>query len=519
MGPALDVIIDVAVGLAWCGSAACLRTSMKLISSLIFAAATAAGFAQTAPFTIARPADGSRVRETVRVMIPKDSVPEHGYIGFFIGNKFVEATLPPVDKSGKFYEYDLNTKDRGIPDGKLTLEAVLFVDYADAPRIVNRSSVEVTVSNVADNKVPAGGLLLRYKWTPGTELIYDVTLREITDESDTQKNAIGAKPIERSSDIDKLRVLYACDNAYPDGSGLVRMQALPLKGKDYLWAHLADTGGYGGPPTLFYTEAMRALYMHLAGTGLQYWGAVTEDIPWAGTAASVGSKEDLIRDFPLPTLPAKRVKVGDTWMSRFQLGDLSSMDDPDTYSLVLHYPAAGKFEGVEWEMGHPCAKLTDTIEEGVPSEEAKKLAAAGRDFTGQKVSMSETIWFALDRRQVIKVDRRITQDIQVANNSGFGNSGPNPGEGNGARPASGSRGPRAAGQSSSGSGSSSSAEAVLPPPPVNDQVFRQGPGESMSGPGGNPAPGPGRSGGGRGGAPSNTTFIRMTTQFIFVLEL
>src|SRR5687768_1320852 len=98
-----------------------------------------------APFTIVRPADGAKVRETIRVQIPKGSIPEGSYVGIFVGGKFVEATI--LDLNGKYYEYLLDTKKRGIGDGPVKLEVVLYSDFGDKPRVVDRSSVNVTVSN------------------------------------------------------------------------------------------------------------------------------------------------------------------------------------------------------------------------------------------------------------------------------------------------------------------------------------------------------------------------------------
>ena len=93
---------------------------------LVFMAAIGAALAQ-APFTIVRPADGSKVREKVHVLIPKNSIPQGGYIGIFLNGKFLEAVTPPL--AGKYYDYVLDTKGRQIADGKVNLEAVLFVDY------------------------------------------------------------------------------------------------------------------------------------------------------------------------------------------------------------------------------------------------------------------------------------------------------------------------------------------------------------------------------------------------------
>src|SRR6476469_1077811 len=110
----------------------------RLAFSLVMMGAAVLAMAQ-APFTIVRPADGAKVREDVRVLIPKNSVPKTGYVGFFLDGKFMEAVIPNL--SGRYYEYLLDTKGKKIEDGKHTLEAVLYVDYSDEPRIVDRSSV------------------------------------------------------------------------------------------------------------------------------------------------------------------------------------------------------------------------------------------------------------------------------------------------------------------------------------------------------------------------------------------
>src|SRR6476646_7869225 len=121
-----------------------------------------------APFTIVRPADGAKVREQVRVLIPKNSVPKPGYVGFFLDGKFMEAVVPHL--SGRYYEYVLATKGRAIADGKHTLEAVLYVDYSDEPRIVDRSSASVNGSNGANIELPADGPHLRSQFEPDTPL-------------------------------------------------------------------------------------------------------------------------------------------------------------------------------------------------------------------------------------------------------------------------------------------------------------------------------------------------------------
>ena len=121
-------------------------------------------------FTSRRPVDGATVREDVAVRIPRGSIPTDGdnvigYIGVYINGKFIEAVLPPIE--GDDYVYRLKSKERGIPDGDLEIEVVLFMDFADRAEIVERSSVRVTLDNYTSINVPEDGFKLRYKFVQG----------------------------------------------------------------------------------------------------------------------------------------------------------------------------------------------------------------------------------------------------------------------------------------------------------------------------------------------------------------
>src|ERR1700690_3592775 len=107
----------------------------RCMATLLSLGAAGLALAQ-APFTIVRPADGSKVRERVHFTIPVNSVPAGGYIGIFTtitGNdgksvrRFVEAVVPRfpsknpdtgtyvANTKSKFVEYVMDTKAMAIP--------------------------------------------------------------------------------------------------------------------------------------------------------------------------------------------------------------------------------------------------------------------------------------------------------------------------------------------------------------------------------------------------------------------
>lgn len=482
----------------------------RLLSSLLLTGVACFAMCQ-APFTIVRPADGAKVREDVRVLIPKNSVPKTGYVGFFLDGKFMEAVVPNL--SGRYYEYMLDTKGRGIEDGKHTLEAVLYVDYSDEPRIVDRSSVSLMVANKANIPLPSDGLLLRYKFTPDQQLTYTVLQKIMVGSVNPNEAAMGLNAqADLPLDYEKIRMTYGVENAYTNGDGLVRMQAAPLKNQKY--AMYTPDGQTA--PQLFFDSQMAPIYMRLTNTGLEVFGSVPELIPFQGLAPQGG--QEFFADWPLPTLPTKRVKPGDVWQTRFQIGKNNLQGQTGTTSVINSFPARGEFKSLEWEMGHPCAKLYHVLAGGVLN---KNLSVSRRS------AMDETIWFALDRGQVIKVVRNQTYDTMTNPNirSGAGKNG-----GGGASGANSNGGGGGGGKFGAGGGGGSIDFAV---PPSTADLNLQGKGVRRGGfgglGGGGDVPGGGFGQGGsrnagqgqRGNQNSGLpkpTLVRLTIQQIFILE-
>ncbi len=491
----------------------------RALSSLIFAGATLFAVAQGS-FTIVRPFDGSKVREMVKVLFPASSVPKDtGYVGIFVDGEFVEAISPKLSADKKYFEYTLDTK--AFKDGNHKLEAKLYVDYSNQPRIVDTSSVDVVIANETSIPVPEDGFMLKYKFVPGTEHIYRLQQRVFTSAiTEENQKKQGSRPFQIQEEGESLKMLYACDNSYSNGDGLIRMQVVPDKGiKNREFAYLT-TSSSGGVPKKIYPEDMAGIYMRVTPQGREQFGAIPDYFGLDGNAG-VGARYSLWADFPLPTLPSKRVKPGDpvmsTWQSNFQLGSIDLQNLHTQKSVVEIVPARGEFLGVEWEMGHPCAKIKNSIAQGSAPSKVRGASAegpGGTKISDRKVSMEETIWFALDTGTVIKYFR----DITVEGKADFGLT--DGGSGGGA-----SQGPTSAGQGSSGPRSNGKGGNGG----INAGDFHQGPSRGAPGQGGRPtggpgmgapgAPGMGQGGGmGTGQQSGSAGFVRVRMQMLFVLE-
>lgn len=469
-------------------------------------------------FTIVRPANNAKVREVVRVLFPKSSVGDNGYVGIFINGKFLEAVKPGV--GAEYLYYDLNTKARNIPDGPLTIEAVLYQELADRPRIVDRSSISVVVANTSSIPVPDGGLKLRYKFTSGKTWIYKFENKiAVNNLSEINANSMSNANLLAGAQSSSIRLRYAIDNAYGNGDGLVRIQALPDKGRDYT---MLVTASHPDEEKKYFDYQMHPLYMRLSNTGREIFGSAPSYFPLEGTTAEA-FRTDLYALYPLPMLPGDPIRPGEAVNVGIMLGDLDLDKKDEAKSIVTVLPQVrGEFVGVEWENNHPCAHLRYMRSEKLPDG----IKNSGTLVNAQRVE--EDIYFALDLGAVLKLVRTYTIDQKITvpvggGQANTGGAGGNAGAGGGSGPSiSGSSGVGGTGR---GGGVSGAGAGFMLPPllggsyPLN--LFQGSPsfgGASVPGQNNPPANLPGQLGrGGRAGG-NTTRIVRLTVQETFTLE-
>ncbi len=501
---------------------------MKRWTSIIAATAIMGSALAQGPFTIIRPVDGAKVRETVRVQVPKNTaLDNNAYVGVFLNGKFIEATV--LEKKGDFYEYLLDTKARKIPDGKLKLELVLY-SSGDKPRVTDRTAVDIEVANVASIPIPDEGLKLHYKFRAGNKYTYTINDRSAIVTISEAQARLGGRAAELPLESSTLRMLYAVDNAYSNGEGLIRMVALPEKGKKSAFIKTQSTP----EGRKFMDYEMHPVYMRVSNKGRE----VFSNIPiFAGVEGSVGesSRTDLYAVFPLPTLPAKNVKPGDPilgkWAGTYQNGAIDLEKLYETKTLVQKIDCRGELLGVEWEMGHPCAKIRNTLELSIGGRQSTAGRDGGVGLGNNGIKLEETIWFAMDIGVPVKIVRDEQQDIRIqapsgggaggGGNAGNGGRGPGLGTSGGGRQG----GP---GVGTGGGGATGASDKTMLPPMSNSDflagtnMFRQG--NSLGDEGGPPG---GRQGGRQGGNTGGNTgggggggtqYIRIRAQRIFTLE-
>jgi len=467
-------------------------------------------------FTIVTPANNAKVREVVRIKFPMSSVGDNGYVGISLNGTFVEAVKP--GRGAEYLYYDLDTKKRGIADGPLTIDAVLYQELADGPRIVDKSSVTVMVANSSSIPVPEGGLLLRYKFRPGKTWVYKNTVRvAVNNLSEIDANRLSIDSLLAGAQSSSIRLQYSIDNAYSDGDGLLRIQALPDKGRDYGMFRTADN------PTQeekFFDYQMHPVYMRVRNDGRQEFGSIPTYFPLEGTSGEA-ARTDLFAVDPLPMLPDKPIKPGQAQNVGIMFPNLNLEKMAEVDNLVTVVPGIrGELVAVEWEQNHPCAHLRYVQSAKVPEG---TFANNSSLINAQRIE--EDIYFALDLGTVLKIvrtytiDQKITQ--QPAQQGGAGGAG-QANTGGGMGPSiSGATGIPGGG----GGGAGSAGSNWLMPPTLGGRRhnFFQGTpsigGASVPGQNTPPPQGGGLGNLGRGRTGGATTrIVKLTIQEIFQLE-
>lgn len=352
-----------------------------------------------APFTIVRPLDGARVRETVQVRFPIRSVPQGGFIGVSIDGKFVEAVAPAAlrsDRERGHYIYEWNTKARNVPDGQHTIELTLYSGTEGGnPRVLARSSVRVIVAN--EIKPPAGGIRLQYRWLPPGKIVrYNMTY---TVKESTEIQYSGLTPEENT--LYELRFkgdLNVLD--WRNNLGLISWIVFPPAVRGAPGQYEVLTGKNFAPVYQEVESTGRVRYQN-ARIGEQLQQEYDVLYYWVGDLAII---------------PPKPLKPGDRWTGTIVLGNpLRSGDISEVAEDQV--PAAARLERFEWERGYKCAKIVYEFTGNLPGD----VDVGGIRLEKAKIKFRRETYFAYDIGQIVR--QRTTIEIETTQREQAGASG------------------------------------------------------------------------------------------------
>ncbi|MDE2126414.1 MAG: hypothetical protein KGJ62_07480 [Armatimonadetes bacterium] len=315
-----------------------LLRELAMAALLCLPAASSLAQAGTAPFTIRMPPDGSTVRETVNVEIPRASIPENGFVAFFIDGVFDVALSPqkgaPAD-SPFLYQWD--TKALKVSDGPHTLRAVLYapVDSSlGAAQVTQKASSEVNVTVANRIHQDLGRVLLRYKLHSGQNLRYTRGGRTYIVGGVTEQAV-------STSDQDLARMTGSLLLNVEDAnstSSLVRNKLTSLtvtvNGQEY---------------TLPSSDLSDSMYQEVNPRGLVQYetGASTGTQQFESQGLAVDNSIEL------PLLPAQAVQQGDVWYTPKQRIAIPGVP-PDQQPKE---DVKNTFEDVEWQNNYPTIRI------------------------------------------------------------------------------------------------------------------------------------------------------------------
>lgn len=275
-------------------------------------------------FRIFEPADGSEVRDRVTVSVPAATIPEGGFVTFFVDGRFIVGSAPAPNS--EVLSFHWNTKDP-LPgsekvDARLVKDGahVLLVHLHDASgQTTQTSQVRVNVRNtIRASEIAAEGVLLRYQFAENQDLEYLQRYScEVTAPGSQKKQHKG----EIHSSILFEEKLEQGSFALLGKFGKARVDDANLSSRD-----LAAKWGVG-----------RSVRFELDPQGMMQL-----------TSKKGRPLVEVVQQ--LVPFPNDKVKPGQSWESSVVLAEALKNRNVVT-------PAKHTLEGLEWQSGHECVRI------------------------------------------------------------------------------------------------------------------------------------------------------------------
>lgn len=290
---------------------------------------------------IARPLDGSTVREIVNILVPISSLPDGGFFGVIIDGQFRSADVEKSE-NGMYYVYRWDTKatysvpnsQEQVPprDGMHTI-AVQAYESMNGKKFGDPKQITVYVSNDASKLMPASGLRLRYnrKLGAATTIHFKYLLNLKTIQGASSIGATLGQGLEGAEGVVRRTV----EDLIPDGTALIRQKLLGTL--------LVYEGGKANPINM----DIKSVYDTEDATG-----AITYMLNTTGSGTGVS--------IDLPNLPQQKVRIGDSWTHSENVF-LNAISGKATTLIVT-----SRIDGLEWENGYPCVKIRTTFAGQMP---------------------------------------------------------------------------------------------------------------------------------------------------------
>jgi len=349
----------------------------------------AAGSAVPA-LTISSPTEGRIVRDKVPIVIARSQVPTSGssFLVVKIDGRFLAAVSISQQRrsSDPVYVWDakspiddplLPEDQRRFRDGQHEITVELH-EGSSKESVAETAKVNVVLKNEVPRTFPAPPLKLRYRYPPGQQSKFRVSLTaDLLDL--TGYGLTGSLPPFQGG----FKVVQAVEDASKDGSALLRY----MVDKDSAYTQIL------GQPTLLGQSGMvfHSVYKLLDSAGR----TLENNVLSSGANTTVTDC--------LVALPGRPLQVGESWPTTYKL-KLEGMTDLMTFS------GTSTLSGLEWEGGYKCAKITTNLN-GSPTFAFLPQGTRG------PATVTSTAFFAYEAGKLIKntvvIEFNTTMDTAV----------------------------------------------------------------------------------------------------------
>ena len=378
------------------------RNAVRLAACCTLALGSAAAlplraFAQGAPFTIRRPPDGSTVRETVRVQIPRSSIGEKSFVVVYIDGKFDVALDPNkgqeslTDDAGnikgaqdsRFFTYIWNTKANNVSDGPHSVRAVLF-DPAPGGvgdlGVTQRSTSEVKIT--VANKIHDGpsSLNLHYRYPEGHNIEYARQSKSVRGGGGTLSGVNADQDLAAINSKLLLGVLSSGNLA------LVRNKLTSLS--------ILSNGQETTYPA---SQLSGSMYQELDAQGQVHYETGTT----AGLTEFTTQGLPVDNTLELPILPRASVAVGQTWTTPSQRIDVPGLP----VALQPKVRLQNTLVDLEWEGNYRTAKIHQHADDvKLPSD----FSFGAVPLLTSTATFDRDIYIAYTSGTLVKMSRTLT---------------------------------------------------------------------------------------------------------------
>ncbi|MCX6375719.1 MAG: hypothetical protein NTU88_06760 [Armatimonadetes bacterium] len=375
------------------------RTAIAVVIACVGVIALSLSAVAQSELRIVRPVDGATVRETVSILVPVSSVPmnpDPGFIACSIDGVYAAASAEKSD-DGRYFVWRWDTKavqyspETGQPKGRPKEGKHTIVLQAYSPeknsgsgkKFGNPAQITVYVKNSASADMPAGGLKLRYNDTVGS--VNDYKFRYVEN----------LKSIEGATNFTR-----ALGEAIEGAEGVVRRSI----------EDVIDRGSY-----LVRQKLQGTLQLYFAGRAIPADIAPkseyhVEDSLGHTTYVMSSSSPGMPIGVDLPILPSQSVKIGDTWSEPMKLFKCALTGE----SAKLM--STSTLEGLEWEGGYPCAKITTKFggDVRVPSSTllTKPLSLTGEATTYFAYRIGKVVSFTVKAYAQPELDQKDVEGLK-----------------------------------------------------------------------------------------------------------